>query len=222
MIGAPPSLHPHRTLRDSGDRGHLRALAFIIYHALSWQPSYLTPARCRRGSARHESRSSSRARLDAQAVPAGVHRRRPDRGDQCDVAERSRVLRHRLHHHRRPRYSAAHVFASASVGSHLSVVRALCRPGGPGGIVAYDDVRDVMAIFALDATARTSSSIRRWLSVNEQLHVAGFMFVPGIASRYHRNPRRSRPRCSVRAMVPMEPDLAVRVREMRRPHSPVP
>ncbi len=114
--------------------------------------------------------------------------------------------------------SAAHVVTG--VEGDVSVpVRVNC--GGrevDGGLLAYDAVRDVMAIFAPECRGEDLSFDVRRLSVDEELHIAGFMFAlnVGVAYRFHRSTSYV-PGATLRPEdAGTEHELADRIRAMRR------
>lgn len=114
--------------------------------------------------------------------------------------------------------SAAHVVTGVT-GDASIPVRVNCDGREvDGGLLAYDAVRDVMAIFAPECRGRDLAFSARRLSVDETLHVAGYMFALnlGTAYRFHR----------FTSYVPgavlrpedagTERELAERIRAMRR------
>jgi len=114
--------------------------------------------------------------------------------------------------------SAAHVVPAARSGTSYPV-RVFCADQEVvAGITAYDELRDVMVITAPQCRADTLVFSERRLSVDDSLHIAGFMFVTeaGMAFRFHRytSPIPTavlRPN-SLRA----DREVLERVREMRR------
>ena len=116
--------------------------------------------------------------------------------------------------------SAAHIVSSASPEATYPVHVFCAGRDVDGGIIAYDGLRDVMAVFAPGCDGEDLVLDQRWLSVNDELHVAGFMFGPGLISRYHRNTSPI-PTAAIReGDMPIEPTLAARLRGMRRARFP--
>lgn len=116
--------------------------------------------------------------------------------------------------------SAAHIVSGASAESTFPVH---VRCGGKvvgGGIIAYDALRDVMAVFAPGCEGEDLVLDQRWLSVDEGLHVAGFMFGPGLINRYHRHTSPIPTAVLRETDLPIEPSLAERLRGMRRARIP--
>lgn len=114
--------------------------------------------------------------------------------------------------------SAAHVVTGVT-GDVSVAVRVNCDGREvDGGLLAYDAVRDVMAIFAPECRGADLAFDARRLSVDEELHVAGYMFAlnMGVAYRFHRNTSYV-PGAVLRPDdAGAERELAERIREMRR------
>lgn len=86
--------------------------------------------------------------------------------------------------------SAAHVVTGVPENVSVSIpVRVNCDGREvDGGLLAYDATRDVMALFAPECLGRDLAFDTRPLSVDDELHIAGYMFAlnMGVAYRFHR------------------------------------
>src|SRR5512142_1526954 len=114
--------------------------------------------------------------------------------------------------------SAAHVVTGVT-GDVSVPVRVNCDGREvDGGLLAYDAVRDVMAIFAPECRGDDLAFDARKLSVDEELHVAGFMFAlnMGVAYRFHRYTSYVPGAVLRPSDAGPERELAERIREMRR------
>ncbi|MEY4744453.1 MAG: hypothetical protein RL272_398 [Candidatus Parcubacteria bacterium] len=114
--------------------------------------------------------------------------------------------------------SAAHVVTGVTAGVSVPV-RVNCNGREvDGGLLAHDATRDVMAIFAPGCLGDDLEFTTRRLSVDDVLHVAGFMFSldTGVAFRFHRTTSYV-PGAVLRLEdVRTEPTLLRRMAEMRR------
>lgn len=118
--------------------------------------------------------------------------------------------------------SAAHVVPHASGSETYPVLIGCYGREVEGGVIAYDELRDVMAVFAPGCRADDLEFSTRRLTTDDVLHASGFMFHPGkaLAARYFRYTSYI-PDAFIRGDDAFaEPELRERVREMRRQRVP--
>lgn len=114
--------------------------------------------------------------------------------------------------------SAAHVVPHATGSETYPVLISCYGREVEGGVIAYDALRDVMAVFAPGCQAEDLEFSTRRLTTDDVLHASGFMFHPqkALAARYFRNTSYI-PGAVIREDEAFtEPELRDRVREMRR------
>lgn len=114
--------------------------------------------------------------------------------------------------------SAAHVVPQATGSETYPVLIGCYGREVEGGIIAYDALRDVMAVFAPGCQAEDLEFNARRLTTDDVLHAAGYMFHPQklVAARYFRSTSYV-PGAFIRENDEFaEPELRDRVREMRR------